>query len=502
MPDATEDISSINTNVKTNESESKEDTTTPNHLSPLSKSTPPNTKPPALHDSAVKQNSVPSHITTEITDERNEDTTSVDTIATTTINQDTTHPNTTADSNIASVTPSSLPIESSNTPISDDLPSQEDKITESKNGVSSSESDFELTPLSEFSTSISDVSASLSKAPSKVHLPNKELPTNPFVSTNIPQTLPESSIGLQEAQDLLVSLKVFIDNTKNFEVYQQKQAWLTQCFTTLQQTTWNRAQEDVSEVLYKWGRALLDFGQKEQGLQRFWELYKKFPGTRWYQQVVEDLIALEKPEGMIFIPEGAVILGESGQEYLVPPYFIDAYLVTNTKYYEFIKETGYPSPNYWIGDIYPVGKANHPVVGVNAEDAIAYSCWCQKRLPSEIEWEKAAKGPDNLLWPWGNQYEPNRCNCREMGLGDTTPIGHYPNGQSYYKGYDFSGNVWQWTDSWYNHKNYRVLRGGSWFTAEQFTTTTYRYFDFPNSRKGIYGFRCAKTFGRQSQTRE
>lgn len=402
--------------------------------------------------------------------------------------------------------PSSMPdskVSSSDSPkssTSQEISKQEGK---SETSVSSSESDFELTPISEIAPVALDTSSPQLETDATPPETKTEQPIPSLIlTTPSPQPTPSpkselTTTSLQEAQDLLVSLKVFIDNAKDVSAYQQKQAWLANAFVTLQHTSWSHAQEEVSEILYKWGRALLDFGQNEQGLERFWELYEKFPGTRWYQQVVEDLIALEKPDGMIFIPGGTVILGETNQEYHLTPYFIDTYLITNSKYYEFIKETGYPSPHYWIGDIYPVGKANHPVAGINAEDAMAYACWCQKRLPTEIEWEKAAKGPENWLWPWGNQYEINRCNCRETGLGDTSSVGNYPNGQSYYKGYDFSGNVWQWTDSWYD-KNYRVLRGGSWFTTEQYTTTIYRYFDFPNSRKGIYGFRCAKSFGRSS----
>jgi formylglycine-generating enzyme required for sulfatase activity len=296
-------------------------------------------------------------------------------------------------------------------------------------------------------------------------------------------------------------LKTFIDTTQTIEKYEENQPWLEDLFTNLTKVEWENAREEVSEILYKWGQFLLDHGKYTDGLARFWELYEKFPETRWYSQVFEELVALEQPEGMVLIPGGTLTLGEgSGQEIAFKPYFLDIYPVTNAQYLQFMKETSYPAPSYWIGDMYPIGKANHPVVWVCAEDAISYACWRGKRLPTEVEWENASKGPQCAIWPWGNEYEPMRCNCRESGVGDTTPVGYYETGCSYYNCYDMSGNVWEWTDSWYDsHQTYKVLKGGSWFSFPQYTTTTYRNFDFSDSRKGIYGFRCCKTFGRTNK---
>ncbi len=325
---------------------------------------------------------------------------------------------------------------------------------------------------------------------------DEDVEPNNFSEKTIPPIAEPVQISINDAEDVLISLRTFIANVKDREEYRQKQSWLEQAFIILQEQSWDSAKEEASEILYKWGHFLISIGQKEAGLLRFWKLYEKFPGTKWYQQVFEELVAMEKTEDMLFIPKSVITLGENGIEYQLQPYFIDTYLVTNAKYYDFIKETGYKTPSNWLGDIYPVGKANHPVTWVNLEDALTYATWSGKRLPTEMEWENAAKGPESYLWPWGNFYESNRCNCHETGIGDTTPIGHYPNGQSYYHGYDFAGNVWQWTDSIYqNNRHYHILRGGSWFTLEQFSTTVYRYFDFITSRKAIYGFRCAKTFG-------
>ena len=303
--------------------------------------------------------------------------------------------------------------------------------------------------------------------------------------------------AVKKAQDILVSVKPVIDNLKSLEEYQQEQAWLDEVFYNLTEVEWKEAKEEVSEILYKWGRFLLDHGRYQEGLARFWELYEKFPETRWHGQVFEELVALEQPEEMVFIPVTSFTLGNEGKESQLKPYFLDIYPVTNSQYLEFVKKTGYPAPAHWIAGMYPIGKGNHPATWVSVEDAMAYASWQNKRLPTEMEWENAAKGPDDLKWPWGKHYETKRCNCRESGVGDTTPVNQYPIGKSCYQCFDLAGNIWEWTDSWYDSSHcYRVLRGGSWFTFEEYTTTIYRNFDFADSRKGIYGFRCCKSFGR------
>jgi formylglycine-generating enzyme required for sulfatase activity len=301
-----------------------------------------------------------------------------------------------------------------------------------------------------------------------------------------------------KTQDILVSVKAFINNVHTIEEYEQKQDWLDGAFAHVCQARWDFVKEEISEILYKWGRFLLDHGKYSEGLSRFWELYEKFPNTRWHPQVLEELVSLEQPKDMSFIDGGSYTIADGDNENIVElkPYFIDIYPVTNAQYLEFVNETGYPVPIHWIGDMYPVGKANHPVVWISAEDAFVYACWCNKRLPMEEEWEKAARGPKRWRYAWGNTYEPRKCNCRESGIGDTAPVGSYESGKSYYHCYDILGNVWEWTDSWYDavNKTCRVLRGGSWFTLSLFVNTTYRNFDFPNARSGLYGFRCVKSF--------
>lgn len=336
----------------------------------------------------------------------------------------------------------------------------------------------------------------------------RQPPVAEFESIGPAKTTPDSSTiatiisgttMVAKAQEFLVSVKAFVNEVRTIEEYEQKQAWLDDVFSYVQQVQWDFAREEISEILYKWGRFLLDHGKYSEGLSRFWELYEKFANTRWYTQVLEELVSFEQPKDMTFIDGGKYMVGEGDNETTndFAPYFMDIYPVTNAQYLEFIKETGYPVPVHWIGDMYPVGKGNHPVIWISAEDAFVYACWCNKRLPSEMEWEKAARGPQRLRFPWGNSYEPRKCNCRETGIGDTTPVGYYESGQSYYHCFDMAGNVWEWTDSWYDGSNtQRVLRGGSWFSYEPFTTSVYRNFDLPDARSGLYGFRCVKPFCR------
>ena len=252
--------------------------------------------------------------------------------------------------------------------------------------------------------------------------------------------------------------------------------------------------DEVSEIIYKLGKFLLDNDKIEKGKECFWEVYKNFPDTRWYKQVFEELIDIECPKDMVFIPQNPKYIDEIGQEYSLQPYFIDQYPVTNAQYLEFVQATGINPPKHWVGDIYPIGQANHPVVWINIQDAMEYATWAGKRLPTEIEWSNAAKGKENFLWPWGNEYESKHCNCREDNKSETTSIGSYFIGRTSSNIYDLAGNVWEWTNSWYDTKN-RVLKGGSWFTLEEFTNNNYRNFDYPDTRKGIYGFRCCKSFG-------
>lgn len=137
----------------------------------------------------------------------------------------------------------------------------------------------------------------------------------------------------------------------------------------------------------------------------------------------------------------------------LPEYSIARYPVTNAQYAEFVKAAGYRPPRHWGGGEIPAGKHSHPVVGVSWNDATAYCAWASQvtnrlvRLPSEAEWEKAARGIDGRIWPWGNSTPTGKLGNFGTNVRDTTPVAKHPAGASPYGVMDMAGNVWEWTRS-------------------------------------------------------
>ncbi|MFQ5852348.1 MAG: formylglycine-generating enzyme family protein [Candidatus Binatia bacterium] len=226
---------------------------------------------------------------------------------------------------------------------------------------------------------------------------------------------------------------------------------------------------------------------------------------------------LPAPEGMVYIPRGEFIMGtnmrweDEGPEHVVylHEYFMDKYEVTNADYKKFVGATGHRFPDHWKEGDYPEELANHPVTYVDWHDAAAYCQWAGKRLPSEQEWEKAARGTDGRQYPWGNAFYEDRSNSPQKKSKGTEPVGSYENGKSPYGLYDMSGNVWEWVDAWYKPhpgnntaseeygQKYRIIKGGSWYNCLFYncgiSAPSYnRAFLVPLTRNSTSGFRCAK----------
>jgi formylglycine-generating enzyme required for sulfatase activity len=228
------------------------------------------------------------------------------------------------------------------------------------------------------------------------------------------------------------------------------------------------------------------------------------------------------PNEMILIPAGKFIRGtdyrlpDEGPQHEVdlPDYWIDKYEVTNLQYKKFIDATGHRSPKHFRNRTFPEGKADHPVTYVSWNDAQDYCEWAGKRLPDDKEWEKAARGTDGRMFPWGSAFSIDKANTpvrwAAMHLeGDTTPVGAFEDGKSPYGLYDMTGNVWEWTSSWYlpypgnkriteNYgEKYKVLKGGSWWDCSFYkcgisAPVFNRSFFNPRTRNESFGFRCAK----------
>jgi len=187
--------------------------------------------------------------------------------------------------------------------------------------------------------------------------------------------------------------------------------------------------------------------------------------------------------------------------------------VTNAQYAAFVKATGHQAPGHWQSSTIPSGKEHHPVVNVSWEDAAAFCTWASQvtrrevRLPTEAEWEKAARGADGRIYPWGNT-NPNarRCNFA-LNINSTTPVERYsPHGDSPYGCADMAGNVWEWCADWFDSRYYkatparnplgpqkgqdRVLRGGSWNSNAKNVRSAHHYWFAPTGMYDGLGFRC------------
>ncbi|MBI3270017.1 MAG: SUMF1/EgtB/PvdO family nonheme iron enzyme [Planctomycetes bacterium] len=211
---------------------------------------------------------------------------------------------------------------------------------------------------------------------------------------------------------------------------------------------------------------------------------------------------------LLLVPAGEFFLGSDrahGDErprhiVRLNAYFIGRNPVTNAQFERFVKATGYSE---WPGGGKRFDAPNQPVVTVSWADARAYCEWAGVRLPTEAEWEKAARGTDDREYPWGNEPPTERLANFGMNVGNTTPIGSYPEGASPYGCLDMAGNVWEWCSSLYRPYRYdaadgredptadgaRVLRGGAWVSDRMVVRAAYRNDDGPGYRVDFVGFR-------------
>ncbi len=195
-----------------------------------------------------------------------------------------------------------------------------------------------------------------------------------------------------------------------------------------------------------------------------------------------------------------------GRRVYLDEFYIDKYEVTNSRYRSFIEATDRDGPLFWDNSKY--NGSRKPVVGVRWHDAKAYCEWEGKRLPTEAEWEKAARGTDGRRYPWGNQWDSNRANTSGNGTFRPVSVGSYSAGVSPYGVHDMAGNVWEWVADWWGSDYYqqgsgrnpkgpssgnlRVVRGSSWTHTPWAARASNRRPDGPDDRINDKGFRCVR----------
>ena len=220
---------------------------------------------------------------------------------------------------------------------------------------------------------------------------------------------------------------------------------------------------------------------------------------------------------MILIPAGDFLMGDdeggATDEYpehsaLLNAFLIDKYPVTNAQYKMFIDITAHRAPPQWAGGTYAIDEAENPITNVSWNDAHAYCKWVNKRLPSEAEWEKAARGKKGQIYPWGSAFRKDNINCNNE-FDMTTSVKEFPGGASPYGVMDMCGNASEWVEDWYFDEyyksspmdnpqgptggQYRVTRGGFFGENKAGVRCSSRHYSPPAAMQEHVGFRCAKS---------
>jgi formylglycine-generating enzyme required for sulfatase activity len=204
---------------------------------------------------------------------------------------------------------------------------------------------------------------------------------------------------------------------------------------------------------------------------------------------------------MRLVPAGEFIFGSNDGDADEKPerrvtleaFYMDKFEVSTKLYAAFMQATGRAAPERW-NEVSQVSDGDRPVIGVTWHDADAYCRWAGKRLPTEQEWEKAARGTDGRKYPWGNEEPTSRhalFNTRWNGYGTLATVESYEAGKSPYGLYHMAGNVWEWTSSDYDGST-KVTRGGSRLTHAGVVRSAYRVRFNPSGWSSFLGFRCAQ----------
>lgn len=247
------------------------------------------------------------------------------------------------------------------------------------------------------------------------------------------------------------------------------------------------------------------------------------------QDEAERLGAMEVPGGMVLVPAGSFLMGsdprkdraagpqeQPQRQVYLDTFKVDRFEVSNVEYLRFVFGTGADWPKFWRENPFAEKAALHPVINVNWYEADAFCRWAGKRLPTEAEWEKAARGVDGRTFPWGN--EPAgwiKSNIAHPGSkrGFKYPplanINRYDKGASPYGVYQMAGNVSEWVSDWFDPEYYRhiqdenpqgpktgdqkVFRGGSWNEDPEVARSAGRNAGLPDRRSYLTGFRCANS---------